>query len=141
MHKEAMWSQRQRLEGCSHKPRDAWGHHEREEAGDCPQEPSEGGTPAHTSIADLQPQSHRRIRVCGFKPLVCGSLLWQPQDADALGSGINAPDAVLLAGMAESRALCSGNSSRCPGLPRPHSPSTTPLLQSRHHIDISGYRF
>ena len=41
-----MWTQRQRSERCSHKPRNTWGHQKLEEARkDPPLEPSEGARP------------------------------------------------------------------------------------------------
>jgi len=79
--KKVMWSCRQRLEWCSHKPKNTWNHLELgEERKDPALEPSGGAWPHDTSIPTFGFQNLEGLKFSQFH----GNLLWQPYKMNAL---------------------------------------------------------
>ena len=71
---KAMRRQRQRLEGCSHKPRNAWSYQKLEEARkDSPLQPSQGVALLTPWFQTSSLQNCERINLCCFVYVICYS--------------------------------------------------------------------
>ena len=80
-----MWRWRQGLEGCGHKPRNIWGHQKLEETRkDSFLEPSEGTSLLTPWFSASGLRTVRESVSIVLSHLVCGTLLWQPQETICL---------------------------------------------------------
>ena len=79
--KGSMWSLRQRLEGCSHKPVNTWSHQKLGEARkDAPPELVEG---APHDFGPLGSRSVKEYISVFLRPYMCGDMLEQPSETNA----------------------------------------------------------